>query len=263
MRDNEGEAGVTRQQRLLTALTRLLATQVLGAKGAPDEEDPWSPRCAVQVHPGSEESLVIDGDLTIDLGRNRVILRGIECALTATEHRLLFQLVSNVGRLMPFETLLTRVWGSEYHEEVHYVRLYVSYLRAKIEPDPAHPRYILTEKGLGYRFAAGQEHECAPRRPGQEHAGLNPQEFQTLVAVIAAYATALLLRTARDEDSAEARILSCIEEQTRLLLGLIDELVGLQRPQSTPLTVGERRFDLAELAARVAEVIEAASFVSS
>ena len=48
--------------------------------------------------------------------------------------------------------LLTRVWGWEYREEEHYVRLYVSYLRQKIEPDPAHPRYILTEKGLGYRF---------------------------------------------------------------------------------------------------------------
>ena len=97
--------------------------------------------------------LVIDADLTIDLGRNRVVLRGTEAALTGHEHRLLYHLVSNAGRLMPYEALLARVWGPEYRGEGHYVRLYVSYLRAKIEPDSRHPKYILTEKGLGYRFA--------------------------------------------------------------------------------------------------------------
>ncbi|HWE61903.1 MAG TPA: response regulator transcription factor [Chloroflexota bacterium] len=96
--------------------------------------------------------LMVDEDLTIDFARNRVVLRGREQALTATEHRLLYHLVRNAGRLLPFAALLARVWGSDYREEVHYVRLYVSYLRAKIEPDPGHPRYILTEKGLGYRF---------------------------------------------------------------------------------------------------------------
>ena len=98
-------------------------------------------------------ALAIDEDLTVDFPRNRVNLRGSLRTLTALEHRLLFHLVSNAGRLMHFETLLARVWGPEYREDVHYVRLYVSYLRAKLEPDPAHPRYILTEKGLGYRFA--------------------------------------------------------------------------------------------------------------
>jgi two-component system KDP operon response regulator KdpE len=102
---------------------------------------------------GPHEALAVDADLTIDFARNRVIRRGTEEPLTATEHRLLYHLVSNAGRLMPFEALLTRVWGPEYREQEHYVRLYVSYLRAKIEPNPAHPRYILTEKGLGYRFA--------------------------------------------------------------------------------------------------------------
>jgi DNA-binding response OmpR family regulator len=101
---------------------------------------------------GPHEALAVDADLTIDFARNRVIRRGTEEPLTATEHRLLYHLVSNAGRLMPFEALLTRVWGPEYREQEHYVRLYVSYLRAKIEPNPAHPRYILTEKGLGYRF---------------------------------------------------------------------------------------------------------------
>jgi two-component system KDP operon response regulator KdpE len=108
-----------------------------------------------------QDTMVVDDDLTIDFARNRVIVRGKEEPLTATEHRLLYHLVTNAGRLMPSEILLARVWGPEYREEEHYVRLYVSYLRNKIEPDPAHPRYILTEKGLGYRFV-----DCRARKRG-------------------------------------------------------------------------------------------------
>ena len=118
-------------------------------------------RRATQSGALPRDTIVVDDDLTIDFARNRVILRGKEAPLTATEHRLLYHLVGNAGRLMPFETLLARVWGPEYHGENHYVRLYVSYLRDKIEPDPAHPRYILTEKGLGYWFA-----EFRPRARG-------------------------------------------------------------------------------------------------
>jgi len=99
------------------------------------------------------DALVVDDDLTIDFPRNRIVHHGTEEALTATEHRLLYHLVTNAGRLVPYEALLARVWGSEYREEVQYVRLYVRYLRAKLEPDSAHPKYIMTEKGLGYRFA--------------------------------------------------------------------------------------------------------------
>jgi two-component system KDP operon response regulator KdpE len=94
----------------------------------------------------------VDDDLTIDFSRNEVFVKGKRVQLTPTEYRLLHQLVSNPGRVMTTESLLTRVWGWEYREEEHYVRLYVSYLRQKIEPDPSHPKYILTEKGLGYRF---------------------------------------------------------------------------------------------------------------
>jgi two-component system KDP operon response regulator KdpE len=94
----------------------------------------------------------VDDDLTIDFSRNEVFLSGKRVQLTPTEYRLLYQLVSNPGRVMTTESLLTRVWGWEYREEQHYVRLYVSYLRQKIESDPSHPKYILTEKGLGYRF---------------------------------------------------------------------------------------------------------------
>jgi two-component system KDP operon response regulator KdpE len=96
--------------------------------------------------------LVVDDYLRIDFDRNEVWAGGKKVSLTPTEHRLLYHLASNPGRVMTFESLLTKVWGWEYRDEDHYVRLYVSYLRQKIEPDPSRPRYILTEKGLGYRF---------------------------------------------------------------------------------------------------------------
>ena len=79
-------------------------------------------------------------------------VRGKEIPLRPTEHRLLYQLVSNAGRLLSHETLLSRVWGPEYRDEDHYVRLYITYLRQKIEKDPKNPKYILSERGLGYRF---------------------------------------------------------------------------------------------------------------
>ncbi len=97
-------------------------------------------------------ALRIDDDLTIDFARNEVVVRGEKTSMTPTEHRLLYHLVSNPGRVLTYETLLAKVWGYEYREEAHYVRLYVNYLRQKIEPDPSHPRYVLTERGLGYRF---------------------------------------------------------------------------------------------------------------
>jgi DNA-binding response OmpR family regulator len=95
--------------------------------------------------------IVVDDDLTIDFSRNEVWLKGQKVQLTPTEYRLLYHLVSNPGRILSHESLLAKVWGPEYREEEHYVRLYITYLRQKIEPDPAHPKYILTERGLGYR----------------------------------------------------------------------------------------------------------------
>ncbi len=79
-------------------------------------------------------------------------MRGERVKLRPTEYRLLYHLVSNAGRLMTHESLLARVWGPEYREEDHYVRLYITYLRQKIEKDPKNPKYILSERGLGYRF---------------------------------------------------------------------------------------------------------------
>jgi two-component system KDP operon response regulator KdpE len=98
------------------------------------------------------EPLVIDDDLAIDFPRREVIARGERIKLRPTEYRLLLQLVDNAGWIVPQETLLAKVWGPEYVDDNQLLRLYITYLRKKIEPDPGNPRYILTERGVGYRF---------------------------------------------------------------------------------------------------------------
>ncbi len=100
----------------------------------------------------AEEPLVIDEDLAIDFPRREVIMRGERVKLRPTEYRLLQQLVENAGWIVPQEALLARVWGPEYRDDTQLLRLYINYLRKKIEPDPANPRYIFTERGVGYRF---------------------------------------------------------------------------------------------------------------
>jgi two-component system KDP operon response regulator KdpE len=102
--------------------------------------------------PVEKNVLTIDDYLQIDFDHRRVIAGGQEIKLRPTEYRLLYPLVYNAGRIMTHEQLLSKVWGYEYRDEDHYLRLYVTYLRQKIEPDPAHPRYIFTERGVGYRF---------------------------------------------------------------------------------------------------------------
>ena len=99
---------------------------------------------------GSE--ITVDDELRINFDQRKVIVRGKEVRLRPTEYRLLYQLVTNAGKLLTHEMLLSRVWGTEYRDEDQYVRLYVTYLRQKIEKDPKNPRYILSERGLGYRF---------------------------------------------------------------------------------------------------------------
>ena len=94
------------------------------------------------------------GDLEVDFAAQEVRLRGEPVALTATEYKLLYHLVRNAGRVLRHETLLAKVWGREYVDEVDYLRVYIRRLRRKLEPDPERPRHILTERGLGYRFRA-------------------------------------------------------------------------------------------------------------
>lgn len=97
-----------------------------------------------------------DGNLAIDFERQRVYLRGQLVNLSPTEFRLLACLVRNAGQVVPHKALLTRVWGPEYADETHYVKIYIRYLRQKIEECPKQPRYVLTEWGVGYRFQGPQ-----------------------------------------------------------------------------------------------------------
>ncbi len=99
-----------------------------------------------------KSKIVVDDQLTIDFDKREVIVRGERIPLRATEYRLLYHLVSNAGKVLTHETLLSRVWGPDYQDEDHYVRLYITYLRKKIEEDPRNPKYILNERGMGYRF---------------------------------------------------------------------------------------------------------------
>jgi two-component system KDP operon response regulator KdpE len=92
------------------------------------------------------------GDLRIDLDGHTVQLCGAEVRLTPTEFALLAQLVANPNKVLTHRMLLQRVWGVEYGDETEYLRVYMGRLRRKLERDPANPRYLLTEPGVGYRF---------------------------------------------------------------------------------------------------------------
>jgi DNA-binding response OmpR family regulator len=96
--------------------------------------------------------VVVDDWLAINFDQSMVITDGREVHLRPTEYRLLYQLVNNSGQLLSHDNLLERVWGPEYRGEHQYVRTYVTYLRQKLERDPRNPEYILSERGLGYRF---------------------------------------------------------------------------------------------------------------
>ena len=91
-------------------------------------------------------------ELEMDFQQRKVTVRGKEIKLGPTEYKLLSQLVRNPGRVMLHTDLLRKVWGPEYGGETEYLRVYISYLRNKIELEPSHPKYILTEHGVGYYF---------------------------------------------------------------------------------------------------------------
>ncbi len=102
--------------------------------------------------PAEKSTLTVDDRLNINFDRREVLVDGQPVKLRPTEFRLLYHLVNNAGWVVPHDQLLAKVWGYEYREETHYLRLYINYLRQKLEEDPANPRYILTERGVGYRF---------------------------------------------------------------------------------------------------------------
>jgi len=109
-------------------------------------------RRADQSSPSGEGVINVDDHLKLDFGRREIRLDGELIKLRPTEYRLLYHLVTNAGWVMTYDQILAKVWGYEYRDEPHYVRLYVNYLRQKLEKDPANPKYILTERGVGYRF---------------------------------------------------------------------------------------------------------------
>jgi two-component system KDP operon response regulator KdpE len=111
-------------------------------------------RRAEMPAPMEKAVIRIDDRLSIDFQGHEVWVGGKKVKLRPTEYRLLYHLVNNAGWVVSHETLLSKVWGAEYRDEIQYLRLYINYLRQKIEVDPADPRYILTERGIGYRFLA-------------------------------------------------------------------------------------------------------------
>jgi two-component system KDP operon response regulator KdpE len=107
---------------------------------------------------GEAPQVVDVGAFSVDLAAGRVVRDGAPVRLTPTEYHLLEVLVRNAGRLVPQQQLLREVWGPGYDRETHYLRVYVAQLRRKLEPDPARPRHLVTEPGLGYRL------DLAPNR---------------------------------------------------------------------------------------------------
>jgi DNA-binding response OmpR family regulator len=113
----------------------------------------------------------VDEHLKLDFDRREVWLDDKLVKLRPTEYRLLYHLVQNAGWVVTHDQILTKVWGYEYRDEPHYVRLYINYLRKKLEEDPANPKYILTERGIGYRFV-----DFRRQKPGEAPEEINDGE---------------------------------------------------------------------------------------
>jgi len=104
--------------------------------------------------PPPPSSHLMHGDIRIDLDRHHVTVRGNPIDLTPTEFNLLAYLMKNAGKVLSHELILRAVWGAEYGQEAEYLRVYIGRLRQKIEPEPAQPHYLVTERGIGYLFEA-------------------------------------------------------------------------------------------------------------
>jgi two-component system, OmpR family, KDP operon response regulator KdpE len=102
--------------------------------------------------PPEEEATVATEDFTVDLSAKRIVAAGGEVRLTPTQWHLVEVMVRNRGKLVSQRQLLQEVWGPTYAEETHYLRVFLAQIRRKLEPDPSHPRYFITEPGMGYRF---------------------------------------------------------------------------------------------------------------
>ena len=111
-------------------------------------------RRAERMGRGADEQSFIAGDLQVDFAHRRVLVKGEDIHLTPIEYRLLTTLARNVGKVLTRNQLLKEVWGRAYTDQAHYLHVYMAHLRRKLEVDPAQPRYILTEPGVGYRLVA-------------------------------------------------------------------------------------------------------------
>lgn len=109
-------------------------------------------RHAILINQGNDEPVFAVGGLRVDLAHRQVFLEDSEIHLTPTEYKLLTTLVHYAGKVVTQRQLLKEVWGPSYMTEGHYLRVYMGQLRHKLEADPARPRYLITEPGVGYRL---------------------------------------------------------------------------------------------------------------
>jgi two-component system, OmpR family, KDP operon response regulator KdpE len=109
--------------------------------------------------PADEAATVATDDFVVDLAAKKVTGRDHEVKLTPTEWGLVETLVRNAGKLVGQRQLLQEVWGPQYGDETNYLRVHMAHIRRKLEPDPARPRYFVTEPGMGYRFESGRDEE--------------------------------------------------------------------------------------------------------
>jgi two-component system, OmpR family, KDP operon response regulator KdpE len=103
--------------------------------------------------PPETDAVIVTEHFTVDLAAKRIIgSEGAEIRLTPTQWHLVEVLVRHRGKLVPQRRLLQEVWGPAYSDETHYLRVFLAQIRRRLEPDPSHPRYFITEPGMGYRF---------------------------------------------------------------------------------------------------------------
>lgn len=110
-------------------------------------------RHSARASDANPQPVFIVGDLKVDLAGRHVFVGGNEIHLTPIEYKLLTVLIRHAGRVLTHQQLLNEVWGPHHAQDTHYLRVHLAQLRRKIEPNPAQPRYLLTETGIGYRFA--------------------------------------------------------------------------------------------------------------
>lgn len=128
-------------------------------------------RHAIQGHPISPNAIFSYRSLQVDLGRRIVAVDQREVHLTPIQYRLLAVLVKNAGKVMTHRHLMREVWGPAHSESAHYLRIYISQLRQKLESDPAKPRLLLTESGVGYRLAGPDSLELSEEQNGYANKG--------------------------------------------------------------------------------------------